>query len=119
MDLATRLVTPILARENASSFLFGSTRNKDLITYSVVDERSEGKGFQFLLARFDRTRVSEQQPSVNVTRSNGFLFSRDGSKVYFTPYAKDLTETNNGEMSEKDLVSGKISKITTSTLIRS
>jgi hypothetical protein len=43
---------------------------------------------------------------------DGFLFSRDGNKVYFTPYSKDPTEFNNGEMSEKDLVSGKISKIT-------
>jgi len=112
LDLATRLVTPILAREDASFFLFGFTRNKDLIAYSAVDEKSQGKGFQFLLARFDGNRVSGQQPFVNVTRSNGFLFSRDGNKVYFTPYAKDPTEFNNGEMSEKDLVSGKISKIT-------
>ena len=84
----------------------------NLIAYSAVDEKSPSKRFGFFQARFDGNKISEQKRLVDVPRSNGFLFSRDGNKVYFTPYAKDPTEFNNGEMSEKDLVSGKISKIT-------
>jgi hypothetical protein len=110
LDLATRLVTPVLESESASFFLFGFTRNNELIAYSAVDEKS--RRFQFLLARFDGNTISEQKPLVDVPRSNGFLFSRDGNKVYFTPYASNPTEINDGEMSEKDLVSGKTSKIT-------
>lgn len=51
-------------------------------------------------------------PFVNITRSKGFVFSNDGNKVYFTPYSGNPTEFNDTEMAEKDLVSGKLSKIT-------
>jgi hypothetical protein len=112
LDLATRLVTPVLESESAIFFLFGFTRNNELIAYSAFDLKSPSHRFGFFLARFDGNTISEQKPPVDVPRSNGFLFSRDGNKVYFTPFAKDPTEINDAEMSEKDLVSGKISKIT-------
>jgi serine/threonine protein kinase len=107
-DIAARSVTPILEKEGNYFVFFGFARNKNLIAYSAGDEKSS----DFLLARFDGQKLGEPKNFVNITRSTGFVFSPDGNKVYFTPYGNGPDEINTMEMAEKDLVSGKLSKIT-------
>lgn len=110
LDLATRRVTPALEREDYTFVILGFDRTKDLIAYNELDEKN--KKTQFLLAHFDGQKFIEPKPFVNITRSKGFVFSDAGSKVYFTPYSGSPNEVNDTEMGEKDLVSGKVSKIT-------
>ncbi len=112
LDVATRIITPVLKREDYTFVLFGSTRNKNLITYTAIDQKNKNSFSPFLLAAFDGQKLGEPKPFVNVTRSKGFVFSNDGNKVYFTPYSGNPAEINDTEMAEKDLVSGKLSKIT-------
>ena len=66
----------------------------------------------YLLARYDGQNLNEPKPFVNITRSKGFALSKDGSKVYSTPYSTNPSELNDSEMAEKDLITGKLSKIT-------
>lgn len=112
LDLATRSVTPVLARDGYSFIVCGFARNKNLIVYTARNERNPGQFASFLLARFDGQSLIEPKPFVNITRSKGFLLSNDESKIYFTPYSGSPSEINDTEMAEKDLVSGKLSKIT-------
>lgn len=112
LDLATRTVTPVLEREGSTFYVCGFVRNKNLIAYIAIDEKNQGQFEPFLLAGFDGQKLGEPKPFVNVTRSKGFVFSSDGNKVYFTPYSGNSAEINDTEMAEKDLVTGKLSKIT-------
>ena len=112
LDVTTRVATPVLEREGYSFVVFGIARTKDLIAYTAFNENDATQGATFRLARFDGQRFSDPMPFVNITRSKGFVFSNDGNKVYFTPYSGNPTEFNDTEMAEKDLVSGKLSKIT-------
>ncbi len=107
-DVAARSVTPVLEKEGNYFVFFGFARNTNLIAYTAGDEKSA----DFLLARFDGQKLNEPKNFVNITRSTGFVFSPDGNKVYFTPYGNSPDEINKMEMAEKDLVSGKLSKIT-------
>lgn len=106
LDVATKTVTPVLEKEGVSYFALGFARNTKLVTYSYSDEKTHEGGL--LLARFDGQRLIDPKPFVNISRTNGFVFSPDGNKVYFTPYEG----INTMEMGEKDLVSGKVSKLT-------
>jgi eukaryotic-like serine/threonine-protein kinase len=112
LDVATRTVTPVLEREGYTFYVCGFNRNNNLIAYTARDEKNKGQFASFRLANFDGQKLSEPKPFVNVTRSKGFVFSNDGNKVYFTPYSGNPTEINDTEMAEKDLVTGKLSKIT-------
>ena len=112
LDVATRGLTPVLEREGYSFVVFGFARNKNLIAYTAINEKNQGQFASFFLARFDGQKLSEPKPFVNITRSKGFVFSNDENKIYFTPYSGNPAEINDTEMAEKDLVSGKLSKIT-------
>ncbi|HQR31663.1 MAG TPA: protein kinase [Blastocatellia bacterium] len=106
LDLATKAVLPILAKEGFSFYALGFARNTNLVTYSYDDEKTGEAGL--LLARFDGQRLTNPKPFVHISRTHGFVFSPDGTKVYFTPYEG----INTMEMGEKDLLSGKLSKLT-------
>jgi eukaryotic-like serine/threonine-protein kinase len=104
LDIKTRKVTPVLEGKDNTFVIFGVARNKNLIAYV--------KDSVFLVANYDGNSVSEPKNFINITRSTGFVFSPDGNKVYFTPYGDSPDEINTMEMAEKNLVSGKLSKIT-------
>jgi len=74
LDLATRLVTPVLESESATFFLFGFARNNELIAYSSVDLKSQSHHFGFFLARFDGNKVSEQKPLVDAHGATDSFF---------------------------------------------
>jgi Tol biopolymer transport system component len=112
LDLATHAVTPVLEREDHTFYVCGFVRNKNLIAYVARNEKQQSQFASFQLTRFDGQKLGEPKPFVNVTRSKGFVFSNDGNKVYFTPYSGSPAEINDTEMAEKDLVTGKLSKIT-------
>ena len=112
LDVATRIITPVLKREDYTFVLFGFTRNKNLLSYTAIDQKNKNPFAPFLLTEFDGQKLGEPKPFVSITRSKGFVFSNDGTKVYFTPYSGNPAEMNDTEMAEKDLVSGKLSKIT-------
>ena len=118
LDLATRGVTPVLAREGYTFIVCGFARNKNLIVYTSRNEKNPGQFASFLLARFDGQSLIEPKAFVNITRSKGFLLANDENKIYFTPYSGSPSEINDSEMAEKDLVSGKLSKITNFTIER-
>lgn len=106
LDVSTKIVTPVLAQANFSFFLFGFTRNKNLIAYTKSDEKTGDSGFW--LTDFDGQRLTEPRKLVDIARTLGFPFSPDGNKVYFSP----SEGVNTMEMGEKDLISGKKSRIT-------
>ncbi len=112
LDIATRRITPVLERVDYTFVMLGYARNKDQIVYVAIDEKEKNQVTEHLLTNFDGQKLGEGKPFVNINRSKGFVFSNDGNKVYFTPYSGSPTEINDREMGEKDLVSGKISKIT-------
>ncbi len=102
----------MLAREGYTFIVYGFARNKNLIVYTARNEKNPGQFASFLLARFDGQSLIEPKPFVNITRSKGFLLANNENKIYFTPYSGSPSEINDSEMAEKDLVSGKLSKIT-------
>ncbi len=112
LDIATRRITPVLERVDYTFVMLGYARNKDKIAYVAIDEKDKNQVTEHLLANFDGQKLGEGKPFVNINRSKGFVFSKDGTKIYFTPYSGNPTEINDREMGQKDLVSGKISKIT-------
>lgn len=110
LDVSTKAVTPVLEMENTTHVVFGVARNSGLIVHTSSNEKSTGS--PFFLTQFDGNKIGEPKKFVNVTRSKGFVFSRDGSKVFFTPYSSNPKEINDTEMAETDLATGKISKLT-------
>lgn len=112
LDIETLNVTPVLEREDFTYVVFGFDRNNSLLTYSALDNKATGPFASYLLARYDGQNLNDPKPFVNITRSKGFALSKDGNKVYFTPYSTNPSEINDSEMAEKDLVSGKLTKIT-------
>lgn len=110
LDVTTRIVTPVLETENTSHIVFGFARSADLIVHASTNKTTSGS--PFFLTRFDGDKVGAGDQFVNITRSKGFVFSKDAKKIYFTPYSSNPNEINDTEMAEKDLVTGKISKIT-------
>ncbi len=110
LDVSTKEMTPVLETENISHVVFGVARSTGMIVHTSTNEKI--KGSPFFLTRFDGNKIGEPKQFVNVTRSKGFLFSKDGSKVYFTPYSSNPKEINDTEMAETDLATGKISKLT-------
>ena len=101
LDIKTRSVTPVL--EGGSFLVLGFARNTNRIAY---------KKSVFLVANYDGNSISDPQNFTNITRTLGFAFSNDGNKVYFSPYSGSPDEINTMEIAEKNLVSGKLSKIT-------
>ncbi|MEQ1603335.1 MAG: protein kinase [Pyrinomonadaceae bacterium] len=112
LDVVTRSVSPVFEREDYSYVIFGFARDKNLIAHTARNEKNPEQVTPFLLSSFDGQKVSEPKHFVSVTRSKGFALSKDGNKAYFTPYIGNPTEINDTEMAEKDLLSGKLTKIT-------
>ena len=112
LDIASRQIMPVLENKAYEYVLAGVARDKDLIAYSAPADPKDPTKFGFFLATYNGTATGEPKPFVNVTRTKGFLFSNDGNKVYFTPYSGAAGEINDTEMAVKDLVTGKISKLT-------
>ncbi|MBP7475932.1 MAG: protein kinase [Pyrinomonadaceae bacterium] len=110
LDVSTKAVTPVLEMENTSHVVFGVARNTGLMVYTSTNEKTSGS--PFFLTRFDGDKLGEPRKFVSVTRSKGFVFSKDGNKVYFTPYSSNPKEINDTEMAETDLATGKTSKLT-------
>ena len=105
LDVATKTVTPVLVREGASFFVMGYARQQNLIAYTANEKTGESG---FWLANFDGQRLTETRKLVDITRTLGFSFLPDGKKVFFSPFEG----VNTTDLGEKDLIGGKVSKIT-------
>ncbi len=110
VDIATLGVTSVLEREGFTYVICGFERNTNLIAYNSYNEKDQSSSF--LLSRFDGQNFSEPKPFVKITRSKGFVLSKNGNKVYFTPYSGEPSKTNDAELAEMDMSSGKLSKLT-------